>query len=87
MGDHRPKITVDFEMHGHKAHYDFGWRNWGWDSSADEIADWLRDQAEKARAIWQADINESFREQREREQEEQERAELARLKSKYEPNP
>ncbi len=85
MGDHRPTITVDFEMHGHKAHYDYGWRNWGWDGSADEIADWIRKQAEIAYGIWREQIEEDHAEQAKAAAEKAEREQLAKLKAKYEP--
>ncbi len=85
MGDHRPKITADFEMHGHKAHFDFGWCNWSPDSSPERIADWFRDQADIAIGIWRDQIEETHAEQARAATEKAEREQLAKLKAKYDP--
>jgi hypothetical protein len=86
MGDHRPKITCHFEMHGHVADYDFGWCNWSPNSDGidQRIADWFREQSEIAISKWRAGIEEDERERNKAAQEAAERAELARLKAKYE---
>lgn len=84
MGDHRPEIKITFEMHGHKATYDYGWRNWSPDSHPEEIAEWVREQAQIAIGNWRAKIDEADSEKRKAEKEQAERAELARLKAKYE---
>lgn len=85
MGDHRPKITADFEMHGHKAHFDFGWCNWSdnGDGIDQRIVDWFRDQASIAMEIWRDDCDKYFADKNKEANEKSERAELARLKDKY----
>ena len=85
MGDHRPKITADFEMHGHKAHFDFGWCNWSYESSIEQIADWFRTQADIAIHKWRGEVEEQFAEQAKAAAEKAEREQLAALKAKYEP--
>lgn len=85
MGDHRPKITCYFEMHGHKADFDFGWCNWSPNSDGidQRIVDWFREQAAIAISKWSNEIWEQQAERRRIETEEKEREELARLKAKY----
>jgi hypothetical protein len=85
MGDHRPKITADFEMHGHKAHYDYGWCNWSdnGDGIDQRIVDWFREQVEIAMNKYHERVHESQREQRQRDDEQRDRAEFARLKAKF----
>ncbi len=85
MGDHRPKITAHFEMHGHVADYDFGWCNWSdnGDGIDQRIVDWFRTQAEIAMSIYHQQLWEDQAEQRKIETEQHERAELARLSAKY----
>lgn len=87
MGNHRPKITADFEMHGHKAHFDFGWCNWSpnGDGVDQRVIDWFREQAEIAMNRWRADV-EAYHAERDKEEiEKSERDHLAKLKAKYEP--
>ena len=86
MGDHRPKITADFEMHGHKAHYDFGWCNWSDNGSGidQRIVDWFSEQAEIAMMRFDAENQKYFESQNAKRKEEEERRELSRLKEKYE---
>jgi hypothetical protein len=47
MGDHRPKITCHFEMHGHVADFDFGQCNWSdnGDGIDQRIVDWFATQS------------------------------------------
>ena len=89
MGDHRPKITADFEMHGHKAHYDFGWCNWSdnGDGIDQRIVDWFREQSAIAIGIWRDDCDKYFAEKNKEEIKKAELAELARLKAKYTDQP
>jgi len=58
MGDHRPKITCHFEMHGHKADYDFGHCNWCDNGNGIDarIVYWFRAQSEIAMDRWRAGI-------------------------------
>lgn len=85
MGDHRPKITCDFEMHGHKAHFDFGHCNWSdnGDGMDNRIVDWFREQSSIAISIWQQAIWEDQQEEREKKTKEDEIKQLAILKAKY----
>jgi hypothetical protein len=87
MGDHRPKITADFEMHGHKAHYDFDWCNWSdnGDGIDQRIVDWFAEQSAIAIGKWRDEVYESQREQREAQERKGELEQLERLKAKYEP--
>jgi hypothetical protein len=89
MGDHRPKIPADFEMHGHKAHFDFGWCNWSPDNDGVDrrVVDWFREQAAIAIAKWAEEVAADKFERNRREFEDRERAELVRLKGKYEQRP
>lgn len=86
MGDHRPKITCHFEMHGHVADYDFGWCNWSDNGNGidQRIVDWFREQSEIAIGMWRdrIDADEAIRNKAAIER--GERTELARLKAKYE---
>lgn len=86
MGDHRPTITCHFEMHGHKADFDFGNCNWSdnGDGIDNRIIDWFREQAASAIGIWQDGIYEDQRKAREKKEREEELATLKKLKAKYE---
>lgn len=86
MGDHRPTITCHFEMHGHKADFDFGWCNWSdnGDGIDQRIVDWFREQSQIAMTLYQNAIYEFEWGAREKQQREDELATLARLKAKYE---
>ena len=86
MGDHRPTITCHFEMHGHKADFDFGWCHWSDNGYGIDqmIVDWFRDQSGIAMARWRDAIDEAETEARETKTREDDLATLARLKAKYE---
>ena len=85
MGDHRPIITAHFEMHGHKADFDFGWCNWSdnGDGVDQRIVDWFRQQSHAAIARYSENNEKYLRKKREEEITEKELKELARLKAKY----
>lgn len=86
MGDHRPTITADFEMQGHKAHFDFGWCNWSdnGDGIDQRIVDWFREQVEIAMGRYHAAMQRAMAAQRAEVIEQAEREQLAILKAKYE---
>lgn len=86
MGDHRPTITADFEMHGHKAHFDFGYCNWSPNSDGvdQRVVDWFALQADIAISRWRDGVEADSRKNAKEASERREREELARLKSKYE---
>lgn len=86
MGDHRPKITAHFEMHGHVADFDFGWCNWSPNAQGvdQRVIDWFAEQARVAMGKWQQKVDEAMADQRRAETEKLERIQLAALKAKYE---
>lgn len=86
MGDHRPKITCHFEMHGHIADFDFGWCNWSdnGDGIDQRIVTWFREQSSIAIGKWRAEVADLHAAEDQKRLEENERRELERLKAKYE---
>jgi hypothetical protein len=86
VGDHRPKITAHFEMHGHSADFDFGWCNWSDNGQGidQRIVDWFAEQSTIAMARWRNEVDVYYSEQKKIETERLERKELTRLKTKYE---
>ncbi len=80
MGDHRVTLKIQFSMHGHEDKWD-SWLNWS-DELPDRVADWIREQKEKAMDNWFAE-NEDSEARAAAEVEAWEREELARLQAKY----
>jgi len=86
MGDHRPEIKIQFEMHGHKANFNFGYCNWSdnGDGIDQRIVDWFEEQSRIAIGVWREGIYEAEKEQRDKDKAARELEELKRLKDKYE---